>query len=101
MIEQDAGGALAKVQVPMLVGNARGLVEQGRRFIQSSSAPAVVLDLASVAHADSSALAVIFSWMRAGKSAGKTIRLAQVPSALSSLASLYGVGELLARVAQP
>ena len=56
---------------------------------------AVVFDLQAVADVDSTALAVVFAWQRAVRRAGKTMRVANPPRNLMSLAAMYGVGEML------
>jgi phospholipid transport system transporter-binding protein len=57
-----------------------------------------VFDLTHVAEVDSSGLAVLFAWLRAAKSQGKTIRVANPPKNLLSLAEVYGVADLLPTV---
>jgi phospholipid transport system transporter-binding protein len=54
-----------------------------------------VFDLAQVAEVDSSGLAVLFGWLRAAEAQGKTIRVANPPKNLLSLAEVYGVTDLL------
>jgi phospholipid transport system transporter-binding protein len=54
-----------------------------------------IFDLAQVAEVDSSGLAVLFGWLRAAKDQGKTIRVANPPKSLLSLAEVYGVVDLL------
>ena len=71
---------------------AAELTPEGERFAVAGN---FVFDLAEVAAVDSSALAVVLAWMRAAKSAGKTIHIVNAPGAFLSLASLYGVTEVL------
>lgn len=52
-------------------------------------------DLAAVTEVDSSGLAVLFGWMRAARTQGKGLRIANMPQNLASLAEVYGVSELL------
>jgi phospholipid transport system transporter-binding protein len=52
-------------------------------------------DLAAVDAIDSSGLAVIFGWQRAALKQDKALRIVSPPQSLLSLASVYGVTELL------
>lgn len=88
----EISGDRVRVTAPMLIANARGLLEQGRALMQ---APALVVDLAAVAEADSSALTVVFGWLRSAQAQGRTLRLVNVPRSMTSLAELYGVSEFL------
>ncbi len=54
-----------------------------------------VFDLSTVEVVDSSSIAVIFGWLRQAKTEGKTVRIVNPPQDLLSLATLYGVTELL------
>jgi len=55
----------------------------------------VEFDLAGVTNIDSSALAVVFGWMRAAQAGGKLVSLVNPPQNLLSLATVYGVTDLL------
>ena len=74
-------------------------LEAATRLLEEGSAQAargdVVIDLSAVQAVDSSALAVIFGWMREAKKTGHSLRITQPPAQLMSLAELYGVVELL------
>ncbi|MEW6165313.1 MAG: STAS domain-containing protein [Pseudomonadota bacterium] len=52
-------------------------------------------DLSAVEAIDSSGLAVLFGWQRAASSQGKSLRIANPPRNLVSLAEVYGVAGLL------
>ena len=54
-----------------------------------------VFDFAEVTEADSSALAVMLGWLRAAELSRSTVRFANIPAGVRSLAELYGVAELL------
>ena len=56
---------------------------------------ALTVDLGSVAEADSTALSLLLEWQRAAKARGWTIRYANFPPNLRSLAEVYGVLELI------
>jgi len=92
MIQQV--GTSVCVRVPMIIGNARALLEGGRRLL-CAGATTEVLDLAAVAEVDSSALSLVLAWLRTANERGIALRIAHPPASLISLAALYGVSELL------
>jgi phospholipid transport system transporter-binding protein len=55
-----------------------------------------VVDLAGLAHADSTALAVMLALKRRAAVEGVALRFAAIPPGLHALAQVYGVEELLA-----
>jgi phospholipid transport system transporter-binding protein len=67
-------------------------MKQGTEAIAASEP---VFDLAAVSDVDSSGLAVVFAWVRAAQARGRSIRIANPPQNLLSLAEVYGVAELL------
>ncbi len=90
MIEREAGRLVIKV--PMVMANARGLLEAGRSALQPGEK---VFDLAQVDDADSSAVAVMLGWLRVAARSRSTLKFAHIPAGVRSLAELYGVAELL------
>ena len=80
------------VQAPMLVGNARAVHEAGEAVLPAEEA---VADLSEVHEADSSALAVIFSWMRIQRARGGSLRVEGAPEGVRTLAEMYGVSDLV------
>jgi len=90
MIEREGGRLVVKV--PLLMANARGLLEAGRSVLQPGEQ---VFDFSAVTEADSSAIAVMLGWLRAAEQARSTVRFAHIPVGVRSLAELYGVSELL------
>lgn len=52
-------------------------------------------DLAGVSAIDSSSVAVLLGWQRMAQSTGGALRFHHLPPALTSLAELYGVRELI------
>lgn len=81
-----------EVSGPMTMAVARALLAEGETAIVSNPA---IFDLASVTEMDSSCLAVVFGWMRAARAAGKSMRVLNPPPNLLSLATVYGVADLL------
>lgn len=72
--------------------NAAALLEAGRAAIRAGD---LSIDLASVRQVDSAAVALLLAWQREAAARNGCIDLANVPPALTSLASLYGVDRLL------
>ncbi|MDR1710157.1 MAG: STAS domain-containing protein [Candidatus Accumulibacter sp.] len=93
MIEKDKGAY--RVATPMVVAQASSLLIAGRELLEAETEKDIVLDLAAVREADSSALAVVFALRRAAAARGLALRLAHCPSSLLSLADLYGVEDSL------
>ncbi|MDR1853943.1 MAG: STAS domain-containing protein [Azoarcus sp.] len=54
-----------------------------------------VLDLGGVSEVDSSALALLLSWLRRARASGVKLELRALPAPLLALARLYGVDALL------
>jgi phospholipid transport system transporter-binding protein len=81
-----------EVSGAMTLDTARTLLDQG---VQQLRDGAQVFDLASVQELDSSGLTVVFGWQRAAARLGKSVRIANPPRNLLSLAELYGVAQLL------
>lgn len=90
MIERE-GGCLA-VKVPLVMANARGLLDAGRAALQPGEQ---VFDFSAVGEADSSAIAVMLGWLRAAEASRSQIKFAHIPAGVRSLAELYGVSGLL------
>lgn len=90
MIQLEGGRLM--VRAPLIIDNARALLEAGRSALQSGEQ---VFDFSQVTEADSSALAVMLAWLRAGEAAQATVKFANIPEGVTSLAELYGITELL------
>ncbi|MGE5385213.1 MAG: lipid asymmetry maintenance protein MlaB [Betaproteobacteria bacterium] len=90
MIERT-GGHLS-VTAPMVISTATALLEAGNALLTEKEE---TVDLQAVPEADSSALAVMLAWMRAAQAAGRQLHFANAPAAITALADLYGVDEIL------
>jgi phospholipid transport system transporter-binding protein len=77
--------------------NAAALLDAGRAAIHAGD---LSFDLASVKQVDSAAVALLLAWQREATAKNGCIALANLPPALVSLATLYGVDRLLG-CAQP
>jgi len=54
-----------------------------------------IVDMTRVEAVDSAGVAIMLAWKRRAVAEGRTLAFANVPAALSSLAELYGVEDLL------
>ncbi|MDD2740919.1 MAG: STAS domain-containing protein [Rhodocyclaceae bacterium] len=99
MIETAPGRLI--VTAPLVMDNACKLLAAGCSALQPGEQ---VIDLGRVTEADSSALAVMLGWLRAAESlhpksascgARSTVKFANIPAGVRSLAELYGITELL------
>ena len=94
MIVGTDGGL--RVSAPMVIANARSLLAAGRSCLLARAAASLtVLDLAEVGEVDSSAVSLILAWLRTAGERRLALRIINPPASLLSLASLYGVAELL------
>ena len=72
--------------------NARAVLEQGCAAIAAGESE---IDLSGIVAADSAAVAVLLAWQRAARKHGRTLSFRNIPAGIHSLASVYGVHELL------
>ncbi|MDR1164074.1 MAG: STAS domain-containing protein [Candidatus Accumulibacter sp.] len=93
MIKARADGRLC-LSGPFLIADAPDVYQAGLEFLRPG-AGTLTCDFSGVEEADSSALAVLFCWLRVAKERGVTLRVAALPEGLRSLAAVYGVSELL------
>ena len=76
--------------------NATALLAEGVAAVTGEGfATTIEIDLNGLTAIDSSLLAVVFGWMRAARAKERTLRLRNPPASLLSLATVYGVAELL------
>jgi phospholipid transport system transporter-binding protein len=80
MIERQ--GNEVRVTGAVTIANAAAVAEAGKQELNAD----ITFDLAGVTEVDSTALSVLFEWQRAAKQ----------KSSVQSLASLYGVADLVA-----
>jgi phospholipid transport system transporter-binding protein len=90
MMERQDGrlvlaGRLTMSTVPALY--QQGLQQLEREDLQ--------VDLAKVEAVDSAAVSMLLGWTRAAQKKGRSLRVANMPEELMSLARLYGVADML------
>jgi phospholipid transport system transporter-binding protein len=72
--------------------NAAQLLQLGEAAIAAGDSS---FDLSSVTRCDSSAVALLLGWRRTAQAHGTRLQLQAVPASLRSLATLYGVEDLI------
>ena len=79
------------IEGPVTLDEVGALIAEGAAFEGDS----VIVDLAGVTSADSSALSLLLEWTRRFRGSGRQIAFANVGANLRSLADLYGVADLI------
>jgi phospholipid transport system transporter-binding protein len=74
------------------MANAATVAALGRAAIEQGDAQ---FDLSAVTRCDSSAVAVLLEWQRAAQERGLALSVIAPPAGLVSLATVYGVDDLL------
>ena len=91
MIERD--GNQLRVQGALTIAGVTALCEAGKQQFGDGD---LVIDLAAVTEVDSAALSLLFEWQREARRRNIKISNRNLPASLQSLATLYGVSELVA-----
>ena len=73
--------------------NAKQILEEGLKAIANGEHEC---DLSKLEQVDSASVAVLLAWQKAARQNKLHLRIINTPESLISLASLYGVSELLA-----
>jgi phospholipid transport system transporter-binding protein len=76
----------------VLVYNANLILKKSAAFKMDG---VIEVDFSGVSNVDTSALSLMLEWQRRATAVGCTIKFANLPADLSSLASLYGVGNFI------
>lgn len=85
-------GNLLRITTAMTMETVGALLDAGTKMLNSGDAE---FDLSSVPEADSAALALIFEWMRDAQQKNAQVVFSNLPQSLISLATLYGVLEMI------
>jgi phospholipid transport system transporter-binding protein len=68
------------------------LYAQGLSYLQKQN---LVIDFAGVDTVDSSAVSLLFGWLRFAQQSNRDFQVENLPTSLQSLAGLYGVADFL------
>lgn len=82
-------GATLKVAGPMNIDSAAALLKQSNGMLSAVN----LVDLANVTEVDSAAVSLLLEWRRQANN--PALRFTNLPAALTSLAELYGVADLI------
>ena len=91
MIERK--GNQLRVRGALTIATVAALGETGKRQFPDDD---LVVDLAGVTEVDSAALSLLFEWRREAQRRNLKISFRNLPASLKSLATLYGVADLIA-----
>jgi phospholipid transport system transporter-binding protein len=78
--------------LPLTMQGAETALTEGMREIEAGETS---FDLAATTVVDSVSVAILLAWQRAGQMRGGRLEFRNLPIELRSLATLYGVAELL------
>jgi phospholipid transport system transporter-binding protein len=92
VIERD--GSQIRVSGPLTVSTVAQLCEAGRQ--EFTGGGEVVVDLSGTTDVDSAALSLLFEWRREAQRHNTHMSVRNLPASLQSLATLYGVADLVA-----
>ena len=90
MIVRD--GSRLRVQGSVTMSNVKSLVEAG---LQQLNPELREIDFSGLREVDSSAIGMVLEWLRVSRKRNLQLRILNMPENMRSLASLYGVLELI------
>ncbi len=90
MIDRD--GNLLRVTAAMTMETAGSLLDAGTALFNAGETE---FDLSAVSDVDSAALALMFEWMRLAQASNTALFFSHLPQSLVSLATLYGVLDMI------
>ncbi len=90
MIIQD--GDNYRLQGHVTIDNAPAVLTEGLKAFDRDG---VVVDLSGLEEVDSSTVSLVLEWLRAAQRSGHKLRFVNLPANLVSLATLYGVLEMI------
>lgn len=90
MIQQD--GDIFRIQGRITIDNAHAVLAEGLKHFDRDG---VVVDLSQVEEVDSSAVSLVLEWLREAQRNKRKLSFINLPDNLKSLATLYGVLDLI------
>ena len=90
MIVQD--GDNYRIQGRITIANANALLTEGLKLFVRDG---LVVDLSQLEEVDSSAVSLVLEWLREAQRNQRKLRFTNLPDNLKSLATLYGVLDLI------
>jgi phospholipid transport system transporter-binding protein len=74
------------------------LEKEGETWLREQAPASCRLDLSGVSGCNSAATALLLSWLRTARAAGKTLAVDNVPQGLRALMHLAGLEDVLAEI---
>ncbi|MFI4922243.1 MAG: lipid asymmetry maintenance protein MlaB [Burkholderiales bacterium] len=90
MIVRD--GSRLRVQGAVNMGNVKSMLDEG---LQQLNPELKEIDFSGLDEVDSSAISMVLEWLRVSQSRHLQLSVVNMPDNMKSLASLYGVLELI------
>ena len=81
-----------RISGPLTIAGVAALSEAGKQQFEDAD---LVVDFAAVTEVDSAALSLMFEWQREARRRNIKLSFRNLPASLQSLATLYGVSELI------
>ena len=75
--------------------NVLSLEQQGQEWLRDQAPPLFHLDLRDVTRCNSAVVALLLSWLRTARAAGKVVEIENVPESLSGQMHLAGLEDIL------
>lgn len=85
-------GSRIYVRGPIIVDNVVKITRQGFDLLDDND---LVIDLAAVTEVDSSAISMLFEWLRLAHARNQKLHFVNLPANLGSLVRLYGVNDFI------
>lgn len=92
MAKIEKNGNCLRLQGALTMENANTLLDESVAMLAPGK---LEMDLSGVAEVDSAAISLLFEWMRQAQDRQVDLTFSNLPSSLISLASLYGVLDLI------
>ena len=81
-----------RIQGRITIDNANAVLAEGLKLFDRDG---LVVDLSQLEEVDSAAVSLVLEWLRTARSGKHKLRFVNLPDNLKSLATLYGVLELI------
>ncbi len=91
-IEQRENGIIS-IKGELTLDTVTALFDRSKALFPPQSE--MIIDLSEVTHANSAGLALLLEWISWGKASETKIQFKAIPKALTAIAGLYGVKDLL------
>ena len=91
----DEGDGVLSLSGELGFATVDKVLEPGRQAVLALAGRAGVLDLTGVSKSDTAGLALVVDWLRAARGAQVELELRGIPTQMTDIARLSGLGELM------